>query len=191
MCPGKLTFEPKPEIGNGATPDGLAALLKRVASRDPAALQTLYELTSPRLLGVIRRIVPGEADSCDVLQDVYLRVWHCAHQYQGTGSVWGWLIVMTRHLAMDRRKQSQRRHEVPLHELGDLWEGPRGVDEALEHSIRQCLSRLRSEPRRAILLSYVYGYSHGELAQYLGRPLGTVKAWLRRSLAELKLCLEL
>lgn len=190
MRPGKLTFEPKLDLGCRAPPDDPAALLRRVARRDPTALQALYEMTSPRLLGVIRRIVPGEADSCDVLQDVYLRIWHCAHQYRGAGSAWGWLLVMARHLAMDRRKQTRRRREVPLEELDGGWEFPLSDEEGLVHSIHQCLNRLRAEPRRAILLSYVYGYSHGELAQRLGRPLGTVKAWLRRGLVELKLCLE-
>ncbi|TGG93320.1 sigma-70 family RNA polymerase sigma factor [Natronospirillum operosum] len=189
MCPRKPNLEPQGrarQIGAGDP----AALLRQVAQQDPAALRALYELTSPRLLGVIRRIVPNEADSCDVLQDVYIRVWHSARQYSGAGSAWGWLIVMARHLAMDRRKQCQRRHEVPLPELDALWAESSSDDGVWAHSIQQCLERLRGEPRNAILLSYVYGYSHGELALHLGRPLGTVKAWLRRSLTELKLCLE-
>ena len=52
-----------------------------------------------------------------------------------------------------------------------------------------CLGALDDEPRQAILLAYFEGLTHVELARRLGRPLGTVKAWVRRSLGQLRECL--
>jgi RNA polymerase sigma-70 factor (ECF subfamily) len=47
------------------------------------------------------------------------------------------------------------------------------------------------EPRRrlGVLLAYVEGLSHGEIAARLGVPLGTAKTWVRRSLIQLRECL--
>ena len=51
-------------------------------------------------------------------------------------------------------------------------------------------NQIDSEPRSALLLVYYEGLTHAELAQRLARPLGTVKAWMRRSLARLRDCME-
>jgi DNA-directed RNA polymerase specialized sigma24 family protein len=61
----------------------------------------------------------------------------------------------------------------------------RGETEAL----KRCLDRLEPNRRKAILLAYVHGLSHGEIAGRLGVPLGTMKSWIRRSLLVLRECL--
>ena len=73
-------------------------------------------------------------------------------------------------------------------------DGP-GPLEALERSndakaLAQCLGRLEGKQRQAIMLAFFGGLSHSELAAHLHQPLGTVKTWVRRGLARLKLCLE-
>lgn len=54
---------------------------------------------------------------------------------------------------------------------------------------REYLQRLSEDQRRSIVPAYYEGYTHAELAEHLGRPLGTVKAWIRRGLERLKRCL--
>lgn len=56
-------------------------------------------------------------------------------------------------------------------------------------ALRRCLDRLEPARRRAILLAYMRGLTHGELAGRLGVPLGTAKAWIRRSLLTLRECM--
>ena len=56
--------------------------------------------------------------------------------------------------------------------------------------LRVCLGELRPAERQAIVLAYHHGMSHGDLAEHLERPLGTVKAWIRRGLESLRRCLE-
>lgn len=58
------------------------------------------------------------------------------------------------------------------------------------HWLGKCLATLKPHAREVVLLSYVEGYSHSEISARLTKPLGTVKAWLRRSLEELKQCLD-
>ena len=56
-------------------------------------------------------------------------------------------------------------------------------------ALRRCLERLEPLRRHAIVLAYTRGLTHGELAGRLGVPLGTVKSWIRRSLAALRECM--
>lgn len=168
----------------------LIRLMKRIAQQDYAALKTLYDSTSGRLMGVASRILKNEHEACDVLQDVYLKVWQQAEDYSARGSVLGWLIVMTRNAALDRLRSQKRKRE-------DLSDDPAGdisieMPETDSHNlgVQQCLGLLNDNAREAIVLSYIYGYSHQELHERLSRPLGTIKAWIRRGLQELKKCLE-
>ena len=64
------------------------------------------------------------------------------------------------------------------------------VRQALDPTLRLrlCLEALDERRRHAILLAYVHGYSHGEIAGRTSMPLGTVKAWMRRGLQQLREC---
>jgi RNA polymerase sigma-70 factor (ECF subfamily) len=60
-----------------------------------------------------------------------------------------------------------------------------------EHSrLRRCLENLEPSRRVSLLLAYVDGLTHSEIARRQGHPLGTVKAWIRRSLLALRDCLQ-
>ena len=49
---------------------------------------------------------------------------------------------------------------------------------------------LSGEQRSSLALAYYQGFSHGEVAEHLRQPLGTVKSWVRRALTTLKGCLD-
>jgi RNA polymerase sigma-70 factor (ECF subfamily) len=44
--------------------------------------------------------------------------------------------------------------------------------------------------RQSVALAFFDGLSHGEVAEQMRQPLGTVKSWVRRALMSLKNCLE-
>ncbi|GBH13500.1 DNA-directed RNA polymerase specialized sigma subunit [Pseudomonas syringae pv. actinidiae] len=52
-----------------------------------------------------------------------------------------------------------------------------------------CMEQLEPVRRNCIFHAYVDGYSHQEIAQKIGAPLGTVKAWIKRSLTALRECM--
>lgn len=171
----------------------LALLLHRLKQRDHAALQRLYELTSARLMAVIMRILNDEGESADVLQDLYLKLWQRPEKFVPGGSAWGWLCVVARHAALDQLKHRQRRREEALFDVEQVLQAfvvPTDTLSLPEIGVDRCMARLAAEPRRAIVLSYVYGYSHHELVGVMQRPLGTIKSWVRRGLQELKQCLQ-
>ncbi|WP_020410043.1 RNA polymerase sigma factor [Hahella ganghwensis] len=167
-------------------------LFRRIALSDRKAFEALYHKTSGKLMAVIDRILRDPHESADVLQEVFVKVWHQAQTYAGTGSAWGWLTVMARNAALDRLRSLQRKPEdtredtdLLLQTMSDNLSCP-----ADSHGLQQCLSQLSPDAREAILLSYVHGYSHSDLSTKMQKPLGTLKAWIRRGLLELKKCLS-
>lgn len=171
----------------------LAYWLPRIALGDQQALQRVYELTSARLMGVVLRILGDEADSADVLQALYLKLWQRTLPYVDTGNALAWLCVVARNAALDQRKHQARRREDMTDDMSSLLDAEvemQGADSLNEDAMQRCLGALSQERRQVIEWSYLYGYSHGELAERTGKPLGTVKAWIRRGLGELKQCLQ-
>ncbi|GJE74621.1 sigma-70 family RNA polymerase sigma factor [Methylorubrum suomiense] len=174
----------------------LASLLARIAGGDEAALRALYDQTAAKLLGIILRIQRDRSLAEDVLQDVYLRIWHAAGSYVPTaGAPLSWLCAIARNRAIDGVR---RRSEVtmPSGESGEAyWErltAPGGGEDAIldRDALVACLSRLDPTQRDCVVLAYCEGWSREELAARYDRPVNTVKTWLHRTLASLKSCLE-
>lgn len=180
----------------------LHALLARVALHDRAALRQLYEATAGRLLAIAMRQLDDRAAAEDVVQDTFVTVWQRAAQFPRLRtSPLAWLTTITRHRAIDMLRR--RRPETSL-----TWQDDEGreqqhdiADESAtppeqlaqaedEGRLSHCMGRLEDEPRRALMLAYYEGLTHEQLAVRLARPLGTVKAWVRRSLQQLRGCLE-
>jgi RNA polymerase sigma-70 factor (ECF subfamily) len=179
-------------FGSGEDPDVLLAACGR---GDQQAFARLYRLCSPKLFGVLLRILRREDWAQDVLQEVFVSVWQHAGEYApGRGAAMPWLVQIARNRALDGWRRS--RHEVAdpdadLEAIPD--EGPsaearlaRDRDAVLLHD---CLGRLAERQRECVQIAYFEGLSHSELAQRLGLPIGTVKTWIRRGLIALKECL--
>lgn len=180
----------------------LQALLARVALQDRAALHDLYKATAGRLLAVSYRILNDRGAAEDVLQDTFITVWTRAAQFPALRtSPLAWLTSIARNRAIDVLRK--RKPETPLswqdddgqehqHDVADGSGSPldqlltRQADGRLGH----CLEQIDAEPRAALKLAYFDGLTHEQLAERIGRPLGTVKAWVRRSLLSLQECLQ-
>ncbi|OKO50434.1 sigma-70 family RNA polymerase sigma factor [Pseudomonas sp. BTN1] len=160
------------------------------ARGDHRALHQLYEQDSSRLLGVALRITRNKALAEDIVHDAFIKIWHGAHSFDPLrGSARGWVFSVTRHLALDLVRSAGR--DVPLDDQYEpLAEPAQSIEFAARSGqIHQCLERLDPTRRTCILHAYVDGYSHSEIAQKLSTPLGTVKAWIKRSLAALRECM--
>ena len=165
-------------------------LLHRVQRQDQSALKALYDESAQKLFAIALRIVGDQAEAEDVLQEVFVKIWKQAKQYSGSGTAWGWMCVLTRHSAIDRQRSLKSHLHDSLDTVApnDQWQQ---ISEMSDNTlwVDRCLQQLKPDMRKAILLSYVTGYSHGEISEVLSKPLGTVKAWVRRGLQELKQCL--
>lgn len=175
----------------------LEALIAATARGDQQALAGLYAATSAKLFGVALRILRRHDWAEDVLQEAFVRVWHRAGDYRpDKGSPMAWLATIVRNRSIDRLRAD--RGEAALDELPEraAWADPANNPEDLAiasadaRDLAHCLAEMRDEQRNCIVLAYRDGYTHDELACRLERPLGTIKSWIRRGLAQLKECLE-
>ncbi len=165
--------------------DDLIELIRASALGDRLAFAELYRVTHRKLYAVTLRMLGNPDSAAEAVQDAYLRVWRQAGQYAAArGRPLHWMTAITRNVAIDRLRVLPQ----PPSEMTDLEECVIPADgQALD--IARCLHQLEAHHRKAILLAYYYGCSHGELAQKMHVPLGTVKTWIRRSLIRLKGCL--
>jgi RNA polymerase sigma-70 factor (ECF subfamily) len=184
-------IEPQPEQD---APLPLEQLLRRTARRDREAFAALYAQTAAKLFGIAVRIMGQKELAEEVLQESFVAVWQRAENYDpARGSAMGWLVTIVRHCAIDQLRRSSVRPEsrsAPEEALLTLVSPDSADSRAQLGALQRCLDELELEPRRAVLLAYCYGLSRDELARRLTVPVGTVKSWLRRSLEQLKRCLD-
>lgn len=174
-------------------------LLQACATGDRKALERLFELEAPRMKGVARRMLRREDLAEEALQDAFVRIWQKADQYDpNRGSALGWIYAVQRSIVLNMLRSGAREDLMApeqidaMRDVGGSFQIADEIWERLATSsqLRACLSRLDPLNRRAILLSYALGLSHGEIAGRLSSPLGTVKSWLRRGLAALRECMS-
>ena len=183
------------------SPDAeLISLIDRIGRRDEVALRLLYDRTAPRLMGLAMRVVRQREWAEDVLQESFMTVWRAAGDYRGTLSpplAWLGLIVRSRSLDLLRRRTADRAQltqefdELMAESLESDAPNPADTADASEQAwaLHQCLSQLEARQREVVSLAYLRELSHGELAEQLKLPLGTVKTWIRRGLEKLRLCM--
>jgi RNA polymerase sigma factor (sigma-70 family) len=178
----------------------LMTLIDRVAERDESALKALYDLTSGKLYGLSMRVVRNNEWAEDALQDTFLQIWRNAPDYRASLSppmAWLGLIVRSRSLDLLRRRKAAREHLTDEIDeaMADTMEGdsPNPMDTSLASqqawALHQCLGKLENKQREVVSLAYLRDLSHGELAEQLKLPLGTVKTWIRRGLDQLRTCM--
>jgi RNA polymerase sigma-70 factor (ECF subfamily) len=174
----------------------LAALIERCTHRDAGALEELYRLTAPTLMGCLMRILRRRALAEEALQDVFVQVWQRAAQFEEhRGRALAWLISMARYRAIDILRRERLDHTDPF-EMAQRLESTSSESDATAVTdgdvqvLETCMGRLNDEQRNCIRLAFLAGRSHLEVAQLLQRPLGSVKSWIRRGLVALKECIE-
>jgi RNA polymerase sigma-70 factor (ECF subfamily) len=179
-----------------ATTDELASLLHRIAAGDRGAFRRLYDLQAPRLYAMALHITRQESLAADAVQEAFLQVWRNAARFElARGHAEAWLVSLLRYRALDiarRRDPAASAEDVELPEPADMDPDPleRLASSRAGVALGNCLSRLDAERRRLLLLVFVEGLSHSEVAARLGLPLGTVKSRIRRGLQWLRFCLD-
>ena len=167
----------------------LSAALVRCAAGDRAALQMIYDSESARMTGVSRRILFRQDLAEEAVHDAFVRIWQGARSFDPhRGSAVGWLYAIVRNRALSIYRNEHR------YDHGDGNLADATPDDAVSRlpensALRRCLEKIERPRRDVVVLAYVHGMSHGELAGRLKVPLGTVKSWVRRSLMSLQECM--
>ena len=173
--------------------DHVGALLVRVADGDQSAFADLYDMISPRVFGLILRVLVDRAQSEEVLQEVFLELWQSAGRFapnKGQGRSWVFMIAHRRAVDRVRAAQASADRDVRIGSR-DLAVAHDEVAEQVELKIEGtrvagAVATLPAIQREAITLAYYGGYSQSEIAALLGVPLGTIKTRMRDGLSRLR-----
>jgi len=169
----------------------LADDLQRIADRDLAALNRLFQATYGKLLAICLRITRDRESAEDVLQEVYVKIWNRAAGYdRNQAKPMVWLGRLARNSAIDWYRAQARRRTYDLHGGYDVHDTPRLIDDELIEREQQniamaLLDELREDQKDTIREIYFEGLTYAQLAERDGIPLGTVKSRIHRTLIQL------
>lgn len=178
-----------------AAPSPDEDLIARVAQGEALALAELYDRYSRPLFGLALQVLHDPREAEDVLQEAFVQVWKTSHRYEAKkGRLFGWLVTLTRNLAIDHLRKRQRQAKLTEAYSAEPFAWSSVLDQPVRQiegqerasQVRQALQTLPVEQRQAIELAFFGAFSQSEIAEKLSEPLGTVKARIRRGLLKLR-----
>ncbi|MFL6446262.1 MAG: sigma-70 family RNA polymerase sigma factor [Bryobacteraceae bacterium] len=191
--------QPTTPVRKKAGDDSWNEYFWEVQKGNAEALAKLYDATSRPLYSLALRVLGNAADAEEVLLDVYQQIWRSAKSFNpARGSVWNWLVLLTRSRALDRLRKtaSTRQHELPaLPEQSPVASSDPLPEQTSmlaqeQTTVREAIRTLPPEQREALELAFFTGLTHNEIAVRLGLPLGTIKTRIRSAMDKLRAALQ-
>jgi RNA polymerase sigma-70 factor, ECF subfamily len=169
-------------------------LMPLVSRKDPAAFEVFYDRHGGAAYSLAHRIAGNQALAEDIVQEAFLSIWRSEAGYDRTrGSVRAWALGIVRNRAIDALRREASRG--PLDHDDDATLERRAAPERTEEealrretarTLRGVLGELPSDQSKVIELAYYGGFTHSEIAEMLGMPLGTVKGRMRLGLEKIR-----
>ena len=161
-----------------------AILVRRAASADVAAFETLYRRHHRRVHGVIVRLV-GQAGARaeDLTQEAFVRAWQALPSFRFESAVSTWLHRLAVNTALMELRARRSRpladdDEDALESLSTPDTAGRAV---LGRDLERAVATLPPRARAVLVLHDVEGWKHEEIAEELGMAVGSSKAQLHRA----------
>ncbi len=168
-------------------------LLSLVQASDAQAFAVLYDRHSRPAYSLAYRMMGERQAAEDVVQDAFLKLWRAATSYRAErASVRTWILSIVHNRGIDQlrstasRRRMQEKVEAsaprsqPSEAFSESWRN------AQREQVREALKTLPQEQLKVLELAYFSGYTHVEIAELLGLPLGTVKGRMRLGLKKMK-----
>jgi RNA polymerase sigma factor (sigma-70 family) len=172
------------------------ALVAGLAAGDRDAASAFVRRFQRRVYGLARTIVADDRAAEDIAQEAFVRAWKHADAFDPRrGSVVGWLLTITRNLAIDSVRVRRPVAFDPAALLGlEPASGDRDPADLAQLSddttrLRAALARLPEDQRRAVALAGLLGYTAREVGEIEDIPLGTAKTRIRTALIRLRAAL--
>lgn len=172
-------------------------LLSRIATdRSDEAFRSLFEEYGPRVKNYMLRQGADPAQAEDLAQETLITVWRKASLYSPEkGSAAAWIYTIARNLRTDHIRRRRVWHELTEEQAQAIPSEDTPADEAVDARIRQArvqavLTDLPPDQLEVVSLAFMEGLPHGEIAERLSLPLGTVKSRIRLAYQKLRTALE-
>ena len=182
---------PGPSDLRALADEDLMQLLQR---NDPRAFEVVYERHSGAAFSLAYRMVGRGNVAEDVVQEAFLSIWRSGARYdRARGSVRTWVLGIVHHRAIDALRRSsvhdkRRASDEGIEERFESRERTEGEVARREEAatVRSAMDTLPADQSHVIELAYFGGFTHTEIAEMLGAPVGTVKGRMRLGLEKLR-----
>jgi len=180
-------------------------MLEFQQSGDEGAFASLVERNQAKVYSIIYRFVADRAESEDLTQEVFLRVYRTSARYTPTAKFSTWLYRIAVNVSLNALRSRARTKTVSLAlpQDSDNDDYPRAIedprsdmpnqsleDEELKVRIAAAIETLPENQRIAIVLNKFEGLSYEEIAKILNLSMMAVKSLLSRARSNLKDCLD-
>jgi RNA polymerase sigma-70 factor (ECF subfamily) len=169
-------------------------VMQLVQGGSPRAFELLYDRHGGAAFSLAYRMVGNRVTAEDITQEAFLSIWRSRLRYdQARGSVRTWVLGIVHNRGIDalRRGTVHDRRRESLDGVEERFEAPERTDvEAARReearSVRDALETLPDDQRKTLELAYFGGFSHSQIAEMLGMPIGTVKGRMRLGLVKMR-----
>jgi RNA polymerase sigma-70 factor (ECF subfamily) len=166
--------------------------IDRIAAfRDQNAFKSLFLTFGPKVKAMLLRQGADVETAEEIAQETMIAVWKKAHLFvESKGSISTWIYTIARNLRIDRLRR-QHVWQVYDEDFNELPSGEEPAEERIgrvqeQAVVAAALNTLPSEQREIIMLAFIDGLSHSQIAQKLALPLGTVKSRVRLAYQKLR-----
>jgi RNA polymerase sigma-70 factor (ECF subfamily) len=173
----------------------LEKLIEKFQQKDVKAFESLYTMYSDSIFGVIHTVVKNEDIATEILQDVFIKAWNKAENYNaGKGRFFTWLLNIARNAAIDKTRSKSFKNAQQNHDI-DFFVHSIETNDSLDEKtnaigLKKYVSKLAEKCKQIIEYLYFKGYTQKETSETLEIPLGTVKTRNRNCISELRKMLE-
>jgi RNA polymerase sigma factor (sigma-70 family) len=157
-------------------------IIKGCTKMNQVCQRLLFEKHAGKMMSLCERYAKDRQEAKDILQEGFIRVFDCIHQFRFEGSFEGWLRRVFVHIAT--RHAAKRRISFDDMDMVDTDTMP--IDAAVvsklsEDEIHKLITRLPEGYRMVFNLYIVEGYSHDEIANFLGIQASTSRTQLTKA----------
>lgn len=171
----------------------LSEIIKKAQNGDKEAFGHIYRLYYQKIYRYTMYNLNSEALALDITQETFLKAWKALPSFKQTtnGTLQAFLFKITKNLIIDN---SRRKKAHSLENYKNL-ESTFNVEETFEKSanleeLKKALNKLNDNDKSIIVLHYLEGLPHAEVAKIVGIKDGALRVRTHRALQKLKNLLE-
>ena len=167
----------------------LDLLMIDIQKGEENAFGELYRITKDKVFYTALSIVRDRGIAEDIMQETYIKVRRSINSYKKDTKPLNWIISIARNTAIN--EFNRRKREMPVDTEASEYLFPTG-DGGMESSdsVRYMMKFLDSDERQVVTLHAVSGFKHWEIADIVGKPLGTVLWIYSKGIKKLKKALK-
>ncbi len=141
-------------------------------NKDDKAFEVIYENTKKGVFSIIISIVNNKAVTEDLMQDTYMKMIEKIHQYKRGRNFYAWLLQIAKNTALDHYRKENRVNVIDPQEKEYIFDTE--SEDRNNYAVYDMIKPLDPEEREIVLLRIVSDLKFKDIAEVVGKPLGTV-----------------